>query len=168
MNLPKCKGPSQVLPILGILFDAIQQRVSLPPDKQGKYLRKVSEALETLIVTSKQIEKLIGYLSFASYVAPFGRPFLSALTSEIVRSEPRAAVCLSKFSILALKIWQLLLRKNHGISYNFVLGRLPHCPEEIFTDASSSWGIGGFYGHDYFQYSNDDIRAFHQMYAKCP
>ena len=44
-NLDKCHGPAQKLPILGMMFDAVEKRVTLPPKKQQKYLNKLSGAL---------------------------------------------------------------------------------------------------------------------------
>ena len=104
MNPPKCKGPSQVLSILGLEFNAILRIVSLPPHKRSKYLSKLRTMLNSLLVISKQLEKLIGYLSYASYAEPFGRPFLSALTSNLDYSNPDAVICLGHFPTLALKI----------------------------------------------------------------
>ena len=53
------------------------------------------------------------------------------------------------------------------MSYDFILGKLPFSRDEIFVDASSSWGIGGFLGYNYFYYSNRDLRPFHQLFAEC-
>ena len=78
--------------------------MNLPPKKQAKYLNKVRELLSVFFVTSKEIEKLLGYLCFASWVEPFGRPFLSALTLHVNRENPEHLVCLDNYSILALKI----------------------------------------------------------------
>ena len=137
MNPPKCKGPSQILPIFGLEFNAILRKVSLPADKRSKYLRELRTTLRSLFVISNRLEKLIGYLSYASYAEPFGRPFLSALTSNLDYSSLRA-VMVDHFSILAMKIWEVILLRNRGVSYDFILGKLPSARDEIFVDASSS------------------------------
>ena len=138
MNPPKCKGPSQILPILGLEFNAILRKVSLPADKRSKYLRELRTTLRSLFVISNRLEKLISYLSYVSYAEPFGRPYLSALTSNLDYSNPKAVICLDHFSILALKIWEVILLRNRGVSYDFILGKLPSARDEIFVDASSS------------------------------
>ena len=79
MNPLKCRGPAQILDILGLRYNAILRQVTIPDDKRMKYLGKIREVLSAFYVTSKDIVKLIGYLGYASWAEPFGRPFLSAL-----------------------------------------------------------------------------------------
>ena len=59
-------------------------------------------------------------------------------------------VSLSPLSKLGLKIQDLLLKRNKGVSMDFILGRLPYAKADIFVDASSTWGIGGCYGEYFF------------------
>ena len=48
---------------------------------------------------------------------------------------------------------------NEGASYDFILGRLPECPNQIFVDAWTEWGIGGVCGTDYFRASWPELSA---------
>ena len=66
MNREKCKGPAQVLQILGFIYDAQLRRCVLPQVKQEKYLSKLSTVLKAGKAPSKHIEQLLGYLGFAS------------------------------------------------------------------------------------------------------
>ena len=66
MNRLKCKGPARVMEILGLLFDASARKVTVPPGKRDKYLRKIRKVLAATRVTSKTLEKLLGYLGYAS------------------------------------------------------------------------------------------------------
>ena len=93
MNPPKCRGPAQSLTILGLHYDALRRHVNLPADKQAKYLGKLRETMQALFVLSKDLEKLVGYLVWASYAEPFGRPFISALSTEIDHGNPRTVIC---------------------------------------------------------------------------
>ena len=61
-NLKKCHGPTQKLVILGMTFDAIEKKVTLPESKQLKYLSKLHEILSHEYVSSKTLEKIVGYL----------------------------------------------------------------------------------------------------------
>ena len=70
MNPLKCKGPSQVLDILGFCFDAVLRRVNLPKKKQIKYRRAIRAALSATVINSKTLEKIIGYLVYASWAEP--------------------------------------------------------------------------------------------------
>ena len=62
----------------------------------------------------------------------------------IDHDNPKVYICLDRFSILALQIWELIISRNRGSSYRFVLNQLPFAANEIFVDAATSWGIGGF------------------------
>ena len=104
MNPSKCHGPYKIIDVLGLRYNAHTRHVRLPPSKQQKYLQKLQDTLSALIVTSKDIEKLIGYLCYASWVEPFGRPFLSSLTVHVDRHNPKHLVCFDKFATTALKI----------------------------------------------------------------
>ena len=104
INKSKCHGPCQIIDVLGLRYNAIKRRVNLPPPKQEKYLQKLQDALSALIITSKDLEKLIGYLCYASWAEPFGRPFLSALTAHVDRKNPNHLVCFDRFATTALKI----------------------------------------------------------------
>ena len=49
---------------------------------------------------------------------------------------------------------------NRGLSYEFILGKLPRSKYDIFVDASNSWGIGGCCGIFYFKFSWHDLPTF--------
>ena len=59
-----------------------------------------------------------------------------------------------------LQIWLKILHRNRGSSYTFVLGKLPRGSHDIFVDASTEWGIGGYYGANYFLYPWNTLRNF--------
>ena len=62
MNTVKCEGPAQSLVVIGHLYNALSRTVSLPPRKQQKYLAKLRSVLSSVLVTSKELESLVGYL----------------------------------------------------------------------------------------------------------
>ena len=67
----------------------------------------------------------MGNLTYAAWVSPFGRPFLSVLSSELNPSKSKKPIQVSYAMKNALIIWRFILLKNQGISYDFILGRLP-------------------------------------------
>ena len=69
-NLKKCHGPSQQLKILGMVYDAVRKRCSLPPSKVEKYILRIDKILRDGTCTSREAEKLVGNLVWASYVEP--------------------------------------------------------------------------------------------------
>ena len=104
MNTRKCRGPARRLSILGHMYDSILRRVYLPLAKRNKFLADLRSLLSNRIVLSKDIERTLGYLCFASLAEPFGRPFLSAIAACINHFEPFARVELNNYAIIALKI----------------------------------------------------------------
>ena len=45
---------------------------------------------------------------------------------------------------LCLKFWRSILTVNRGVTFAFLTDALPRCKNDVFVDASSSWGIGVF------------------------
>ena len=167
-NLTKCHGPSRRLTILGTMFDAHQKMVSLPPKKQVKYRDTLKLILNRGKATSKELERLVGYLVWASYTEPFGRPFISAISGKITRSNPKENVDIHGYIKWALCIWLAIIDRNRGISYDYVLNRLSRSENNWFGDASTSWGIGGCAGGFYFSVPNKDLTTIFSLYGACP
>ena len=42
--------------------------------------------------------------------------------------------------------------RNKGTSMDFILNRLPRAKSDIYVDASSSWGVGGWCGVAFFAF----------------
>ena len=167
-NLDKCHGPAQVLAILGMMFDAIKRYISLPPKKQKKYLRKLTETLSAGWASSKDLEKIVGYLVWASYAEPFGRPFISVISASISRMNPHRQVRIVGEIRTALLIWVAILTRNIGISFEYVLNQLDLAEDEWFVDASTSWGIGGCSGSRYFSIPNKGLIPLFSLFGAYP
>ena len=74
---------------------------------------------------------------------------------------------LGEFAKLALKIYVAILIRNRWLSYDFILGKLPYAPEDIFVDAASSWGIRGLYEEIYFMIPTSDLTRFRRLFEEC-
>ena len=85
----------------------------------------------------KSILKLHGNLSYAAGVTPFGRPFLASLMNAIQGRMHTEVVEVPEKVKSDLRIWENILRANRGVTYGFILGLLPRCPDDIFVDAST-------------------------------
>ena len=109
-----------------MLYDAKVKKCSLPPEKVSKYINRVDKILLKKHTSSKELERLVGNLVWASYVEPWGRPFLSALSSKIQRLKPEAVIPVDEYTQASLFIWRSILKFNHGLSFNYILGRLKH------------------------------------------
>ena len=60
-NKSKFHGPSQKLKILGMMYDAVAKRCTLPQPTIEKYISRITLILEAS-TTSKDFEKLVGNL----------------------------------------------------------------------------------------------------------
>ena len=157
-NLTKCHGPAQKLSILGMMFVAVQKKISLPAKKQQKYVRKLSGILTSTWASSNDLEKIVGYLVWAGYAEPFGRPFISALSAHISRTMPHKLVQITGELRTALQIWVTILERNEGVAFAYILNELAYSKDEWFVDASTSWGIGGCAGTHFFSVPHDPRR----------
>ena len=145
--------PSRQQVILGCLFDSTNRRMRSADAKVAKYVGRINELLPRGNASAPDIMSLHGNLSFAANVAPFGRPFLAALSALVIRRKKADVVTLGNLARLCLRVWNKMLATNRGLSYDFILGTLPRAKSDIFVDASGEWGIGGCYDNYYFCYS---------------
>ena len=146
----KTPMPSTVQVILGRQYDSSSKRVNTDTKKVTKYRLRIASSLAVEGNSKKDIERLHGSLNYVAAVEPFGRPFLSHLTTALTETGEESMIHLSELARYGLKIWDLILRHNKGIAFDFILDRLPRSRSDIFVDASSSWGIGGCMGEYYF------------------
>ena len=164
-NKDKTRGPARNLVILGLLFDSISKSCRLGDDKRQKYTSRVTSHLAAPATTSKLLEQLVGNLGYAAWVEPFCRPLLSCPALHIVRDKPSAQVPLTPLMVVALRIWHLVLSRNRGLHFDFILGKLPKIVMPIFVDASSSWGFGGVHGLEFFSFPHVALQPF---IRRCP
>ena len=149
-KLSKTPLPARRQIILGRLYDSVARRVRTGDKKRRKYRAKIQEVLTGSYVSVKDVLKLHGYLNYAAGVAPFGKPFLAALTMATGGRDLREIVPVSSSMRSGLEIWDRILIANEGVSFDFILGQLPRCHSDVFVDASTEWGIGGHCGIYYF------------------
>ena len=96
------------------------------------------------------MQKITGYLVYAAWVMPFGRPFISHISHFIDVKNPHKKVLLDAAALVACDVWLFLLRGNFGLTFDFILGKLPRLKNEWFLDASNH-GYGGVCGTFFFK-----------------
>ena len=142
--------PAKSQVILGRLFNSVTKRVKTAEKKKLKYRLRIASLLAIEVTTRKELEKMHGCLNYVAGVEPFGRPFLAHLTMAMSDTKEKTPIRLSPVARWGLRIWDLILRKNKGLGMDFLLNRIPRHTDDIFVDASTSWGIGGCCGRFYF------------------
>ena len=98
------------------------------------------------------MQKVDGYLVYAAWVMPFGRPLISHISHFIDLKNENKKVWLDAAALIACDIWIFLLNGNFGLSFKFILGKLPPQRDEWFVDASKK-GFGGICGSYFFKLS---------------
>ena len=163
----KAPLPARQQVILKSLYDSTSRKLRVAPSKVEKYALRIDEALRSVSMAADKIMSLHGNLNFAATAAPFGRPFLSSLSSLVAGRKKTEVVTLSKPAAMCLRIWKKILLTNSGVSYDFILGRLPQTNFNIFVDASEEWGIGGLCGNLYFKFPWSELPDFvHEFIAR--
>ena len=164
INPAKTEGPARSLVILGLLYCSETRTCRLGKAKRDKYLSRITEAIEQP-VTSEQLEKLAGNLGYAAWVEPFCRPLLASIFAVIDREHPQTQVDLTPYTLAALRVWHRVLRRNGGLSFDYIMNKFPAVRTPIFVDASTSWGIGGVHGYEYFSIPHNELRPYMR---RCP
>ena len=147
VNLSKTEGPASAVVILGLHYCALSAVCSLDPKKVAKYTGRLNALLAAGRATSKELERIVGNLQFAAWVEPFGRPLLSFIALGIVpdkTNETNEVVRFTRLARVAMRVWLLLLHRNRGLPFGYILDELPPEDRRIYVDAASTGGIGGY------------------------
>jgi hypothetical protein len=138
-----------VVDFTGIEIDSERMEVRLPKDKHMRALKGVEDMLRHGSTNFITLRSLIGFLSFCAKVVPLGRPFLRNLFNflyTLAATGPYSTRRLSTEAKRDLSWWSSLLRNWHGKQ----LIRKHRTSYFIYTDASGSKGIGGWWGSQAF------------------
>ena len=129
-----------VVDYLGILIDSDRMEAQLPPNKKGRVLAEVNRLLRQKSgITRRDLQSVLGFLTFCTRVFPLGRPFLRHLFNMLNR--PYKTHTLTLAARRDLNWWKTLLPLWHGVA-----AIAPVRSEiTIATDASGKKGIGGIW-----------------------
>ena len=147
VNHKKSKlAPSQKVEYLGVIFHLKTQQLSLPEEKVVQISNLCQEVQHLPLYSRRQLESLLGLLSFAAPLVPLGRLNLRDLilwmnthTSTVSRD---LKVCLTKIFKRDLLVWQDLdfLRSPVAMA-------LPAPSLQLMTDASGKGWAGVILPH---------------------
>ena len=125
---------------LSIELDTEAMEARLPPDKLARARAQIRALLHRSSVTHKELQSLIGLLSFASKVVIPGRAFLrrlyDALRLEVFYHHVTPAMRAD------LDWWHLFLTRWNGMKLLRLIQDRPLL--YMWTDASSTRGLGGY------------------------
>lgn len=115
-------------------------KARLPEHKKIRALREVNEMLNKKGVTKKELQALLGFLTFCTRVFPLGRPFLRHIFNMLKAARPGK----QRITLAAkrdLKWWNTFLPIWSGVAAIDP----PRQTVTIATDASGKKGIGGIW-----------------------
>ena len=114
-------------------------------DKVENYAEDIQNHLEAKKLTRKQLESIVGKLSFAASVVP-ERPFLFCLTKRIYSvKQPWHWAKMTREMRRDLETWLFFLKNHNGITLFRSLQVTPSDAINMASDVSDQ-GFGAFYG----------------------
>ena len=136
---------------LGIIIDAVQMHARLPADKLVRARNLLLGLLLKQKVTLKELQSVIGLLSFCSEVVVPGRPFWRRLIDLTIGvSRPYFHTRLTRQAKLDVGAWLAFLQHFNGealfLDDTFLTGDFL----ELYTDAAGAIGYGALYGNAWF------------------
>jgi hypothetical protein len=135
---------------LGLLLDSENWRVSLPQSKLTLYTDNALTLTRSKKVTQKQLQSIIGKLSFATSAVP-ARPFLRRLIDKIYSvRQPHHFIKITRSMLSDLETWLYFLRNHNGVTYFRSLQILPGDHFHMTADASKQ-GYGATFGPHWVQ-----------------
>ena len=156
----KQDGPTAVLTLLGIIIDTLKGELRLPGDKLQRLIQATTEWANRRSCTGKELESLVGTLSYAAKVIRPGRSFLSRAISLLgVARRGHHHIRLNAQFRADMLWWKTFAAHWNGAS--LVVTEVSRTVS-LTSDASGSWGCGAWSGNEWFQLEwCDHSRALH-------
>ena len=118
--------------------------------------------------TKRELLQLLGHLNFASRVILPWRSFVSYLIKlSTTVSELHHFVHLNKECHIDLEFWLRFLKNWNGINMFYSASIISNFDMELFTDASSTLGFGGFFHGKWFYSSWPLINDCSRTLPRC-
>ena len=134
----KTVQPATCVTIHGIEVDTNMMQARFPQDKLDNEVALLRSFSRRKKVTLRQLQSLIGVLSFACKVIVPGRPFLRRLINLTMGvNKPSVHIRLNNEARLDLAAWLIFLESFNGISILRNVQWLSSEKLELFTDASN-------------------------------
>jgi hypothetical protein len=141
----KCSPPSQIQILLGWLYNTIKQKVFIPPEKVKKIVKLLIEILIAPYVTRKQLEIVDGNLQWASLAIFPGKAFVRRLELFIHKHTYTEHIILDDRCKEDINWWiHAIQSAQNGFPMEWIIKNPKQFELQIYTDASTSIGCGGF------------------------
>ncbi|XP_065918904.1 uncharacterized protein [Dysidea avara] len=150
----KLEGPTTCLTFLGIEIDTHLSLARLPKDKLTRIKSELRLWLKKRRATKRQILSLVGLLQHASKVVVPGRTFTARMYCKAARVKKlHYSTKLNQGFRSDVHWWHTFISIWNGRSFLHLINQQAVMDHFIYTDASGSWGCGGFFNNHWFQYA---------------
>ena len=156
----KAHPPSTSMPYLGIQFDTVLMRMSIPPDKLAEVRDEVSMWMKKSMATKKSLQQLLGKLFWVSRCIRFSRGFMGRLITQLqcMHAYPdNKRTKLSEGCRLDIKWWDRYLRRFNGVEIlyptdplNLPLADLLETSALVNCGDAYPEGGGAYFGQEYW------------------
>lgn len=156
----KAHQPSTNMPYLGIMFDTVNMRMSIPPEKVAEVREEISLWMKKSSASKKSLQQLLGKLLWVSKCVRFSRSFIGRLLSQLQQMHSLSdnkRVKLTVGSRQDISWWNRYLRRFNGIEMLYETDPLGLSLNQLLDtkalvncgDAQMSGG-GSYFGTQYW------------------
>ena len=143
--------PSTLVTVHGIELDTTQWEARLPMDKLLKLQSSINAIRKRRTVTLRQLQSVLGLLSFACRVISPGRAFLRRLQNLTCGiSRPNHHIRLNTEARADLAAWHCFLSSFNGVTMIINSNWISSDAIKLYTDAASTQGFAAVFGHRWF------------------
>ena len=144
----KVVPPTQLIEVLGVLFDLIRMIIVLPQDKLDSINMELRKWQNRTYMSKKQLQCIAGKLQFAATCVRPGRVFITRMYDKIAKMTDGKVYKITENVRKDLDWWQTYLSTYNGMSIMWMNER--EVAENFLTTDASMTGIGGQASHRYF------------------
>lgn len=157
-SLDKACAPNEIMIVLGIQFNTVTLTLSLTQEKMTEIIQELRKWRNKTSCSLKQMQSLIGKLSFAAGVVRSGRIYMARLINSLrrKRSDRSDRIVLSEDM---LGWWLEYIQLQNGIPMvSLMTNKKWESPGSIWSSDSSSTGLGGWSEQtaEFFHYTLDE------------
>ena len=156
----KAYPPSTSMPYLGIQFDTVAMRMSIPPDKLAEVREEVSLWMRKSMASKRTLQQLLGKLFWVSRCVRFSRAFMGRLLTQLQHMHimpDNKRMKLSTGCRQDIEWWNRYLRRFNGVEILYStdplmlsLNQLLDTSANVNCGDAQPRGGGAYFGMEYW------------------
>lgn len=146
-SLEKACFPSEQMIVVGILFDTVTMKLSLTDEKMVEIIEELNKWENKTKCSLKQMQSLVGRLSFAAGVVCSGRVYMSRLINSLQKNvrDKTGQIQLTPENLNDVRWWLEHIRLRNGIPMDsLMVNKKWEPPGSVWSSDSSATGLGGW------------------------